>query len=100
VSVAKVVIARDRATAHRESSSAAPELAEVAEYVRERPLTAIMVAAAAGFIFNGGMSTRVGRAITSFVVPIVLRSLITDAIVSSFTADHDRQAVPGRERSK
>jgi hypothetical protein len=99
VSVAKAVIARDRATAHRERGSAAPELAEVAEYVRERPLTAIMVAAAAGFIFNGGMSTRAGRAITSFVVPLVLRGVITNAIVNSFSADSGRQAVSGRERS-
>jgi hypothetical protein len=100
VSVAKVVIARDRATAHRERGASAPELAEVAQYIRDRPLTAIIVAAAAGFIFNGGMSSRVGRAVTSFVVPIVLRGVITDLVVNAFSADPDRAAVRGSERSK
>jgi hypothetical protein len=90
VSVAKVVIARDRATAHRERGSVVPELAEVAHYARDRPLTAIIVAAAAGFIFNGGMSSRVGRAVTSFAVPIVLRGVITDVVVNAFSADPDR----------
>jgi hypothetical protein len=101
VSVAKVVIARDRATAHRERHSGVPQLAEAAEYIRERPLTAMMVAAVAGFIFNGGMSSRVGRALTAFIVPIVLRAVVNDAIVSSFTADSGRPAVlNGREWSK
>lgn len=96
-----MVIARDRATAHRERSSAVPQLAEVAEYIRERPLTAVMIAAAVGFVFNGGMSSRVGRALTAFIVPIVLRSVITDTIVSSFTTERGRTAVlNGREWSK
>lgn len=92
MSVARAVIARDRATARRERSSAFPELAEVEQFVRERPLTAMMVAAAAGFIFNGGMTSRAGRAVTAFVVPIVLRGLITSAIVNFVSADSDRQA--------
>jgi hypothetical protein len=99
VSVAKAVIARDRATAHRERGSGVPELAVVEKYVRARPFTAMMVAAAAGFIFNGGATSRAGRAVTAFVVPLVLRGVITNAIVNSFSADSGRQAVSGRERS-
>ncbi len=91
MSVARVVIAQDGATARCESSSAFPELAEAAQFVRERPLTAMVVAAAAGFIFNGGMTSRAGRAVTAFVVPIVLRGLITSAIVNFVSADSDRR---------
>ena len=92
MSVARAVIARDRATARRERSSAVPELAEVAQFVRERPLTSMMVAAAAGFIFNGGMTSRAGRAVTAFVVPIVLRGLITNAILDFVSADSRHSA--------
>jgi len=100
MSVAKVVIARDRATAHREYFGV-PELAEVAEYVRKRPLTAVVVAAAAGFIVNGGMTSRAGRAVTAFVVPIVLRGLISSAIVNFISADSEQNAVrDGKEWSK
>ena len=87
MSVPRGVIARDHATARRERRAPVPELAEVAQFVRERPLTAIMAAAAAGFIFNGGMTSRAGRAITAFVVPIVLRGLITNAILNFVSAD-------------
>jgi hypothetical protein len=100
MSVARAVIARDRATARRERSAAIPELAEVAQFVRERPMTSMMVAAAAGFIFNGGMTSRAGRAVTAFVVPIVLRGLITNAILDFVSADSRSRQVPGTERSK
>jgi len=92
MSVARAVIARDRATARRERSAAVPEIAEVAQFVRERPLTSMMIAAAAGFIFNGGMTSRAGRAVTAFVVPVVLRGLITNAILDFVSADSGHRA--------
>jgi hypothetical protein len=92
MSVARAVIARDRATARRERSAAVPEIAEVAQFVRERPLTSMMIAAAAGFIFNGGMTSRAGRAVTAFVVPVVLRGLITNAILDFVSADSGHPA--------
>jgi hypothetical protein len=62
---------------------------DIAEYVRERPMTALGLAAAAGFILNGGANTRIGRAVTGFIVPILLRSVVTGMIVERLTASGD-----------
>jgi hypothetical protein len=100
MSVERTVTVQDRATRRRERGSAFSELAEVKQLVKERPLTAIMVAAAAGFIFNGGMTSRAGRNVTAFVFPIVLRSIITSVIVDFVTAEIRHPASSRRGASK
>jgi hypothetical protein len=75
---------------------------DVSDYVRDEPLTALAIAAAAGFVLGGGVNGRVGLGILTFVGRNVLRGVATSLIVGIFagTSDnvsHDR-ATHGGER--
>jgi hypothetical protein len=54
---------------------------DLAEYVKERPLTSLAIAAAAGFILNGGATSRVCRAVAGFVGPIIIRTAASSLVV-------------------
>ena len=53
---------------------------DVSEFVRDEPLTALAIAAAAGFVFGGGVNRRLGLAILTTVGRIALQSAATSLI--------------------
>ena len=53
---------------------------DVGEFVRDEPLTALAIAAAAGFVLGGGVNRRLGLAILTTVGRIALQSAATSLI--------------------
>ena len=53
---------------------------DVSEFVRDEPLTALAIVAAAGFVLGGGVSRRLGLAILTTVGRIALQSAATNLI--------------------
>jgi len=53
---------------------------DVSDFVRDEPLTALAIAAAAGFVLGGGVNRRVGRVILTIVGRIALQSVATSLI--------------------
>ena len=86
--------------ATRPARSRPPREVDIGRYVRERPITSLMIAAGAGFVLGGGANSRPGRAVAGIVGPMLLRSFVTSAIVelvSSFGADTDESHDNGSE---
>ena len=63
---------------------------DVGDYVRDEPLRSLMVATAAGFILGGGVNSRVGLAMLTFVGRMALRGVVTSSLVELVTGSHDR----------
>ena len=81
---------------------AEPDLGEtLGEYIREEPLTSIAIAGAAGFIFGGGVKSRIGIAALAMVGKTALRGAATNLIVGLFFPGSKRTATgaqnPGDE---
>jgi hypothetical protein len=57
--------------------------------VREEPLRSLAVATAAGFILGGGLNSRIGLALLTFVSRMALRGVVTSSLVELITGSHD-----------
>ena len=68
-------ISANRAARHR----------NVVEYVRNEPLTALAIAAAAGFVLGGGVNRRVGLAVLTIAGRIALSSVATILIARNWS---------------
>lgn len=62
---------------------------DVSELVREEPLTALAIAAAAGFVLGGGVNRRLGLAILTTVGRIALQSAATSLITEMVVGTHE-----------
>lgn len=60
----------------------------VEEYVREAPLGALAIAAAAGFLVGGGLKNRVGLAILAIVGRIAIQSAASTFIEALVAGNH------------
>jgi hypothetical protein len=58
---------------------------DVAEYVKDEPLTALAIASVAGFILGGGITRRLGFAMLTTASQIALRVVATSMIVGIVT---------------
>lgn len=65
----------------------------VSEYVREDPLKAVAIAAAAGFVVGGGLDSRIGRAMLAIVGRIALQSAAT-SLIAGMVAGTDENGRP------
>ena len=72
---------------------------DVAEFVRQEPLTALAIASGAGFILGGGLNSRIGLALLAIVGRIALRGAATSFIVGLVSGDSDDQN-SGREKAR
>jgi hypothetical protein len=71
---------------------------DVAEYVREEPLTALAIAGVTGFVLGGGVNRRVGFGLLAIVGRIALRAVATSVIVGIITGE-DGDGRPGNSRT-
>jgi hypothetical protein len=62
---------------------------DVGDYVRDEPLRSLTVATAAGFVLGGGLKSRIGAAMLTFVGRIALRGVVTSSLVDLVTGSHD-----------
>ena len=60
------------------------------DFVREKPLTAMAISAAAGFILGGGAGTRVRRAALAFVGRLTVRGAVGNLLVGMLTGSNER----------
>jgi hypothetical protein len=63
----------------------------VDEYVRNEPLTALSLAAAAGFIVGGGLKSRIGQAMLAIVGRIALQSAAASLIAGMVVGTHENE---------
>jgi hypothetical protein len=82
------------------STSAAPRRhrsRDVAEYVRDEPLTALAIATTAGFVLGGGvnLNRRIGLAMLTMVGRTVLRGVATSLILGMVTGSYDNAGQDG-----
>jgi hypothetical protein len=61
---------------------------DVGEYVREAPLSALAIAAAAGFLVGGGLKNRVGLAMLAIVGRIAIQGAASTFIESIAAGKH------------
>lgn len=61
----------------------------VAQYVRNEPLSALALAAAAGFVVGGGLNSRVGQALLTMVGRIALQSAAASLIAGMVAGSHE-----------
>jgi len=66
-----------------------PRQRDVAEYIRDEPLTALAIATAAGFILGGGVNRRIGLVMLTIAGRIALRGVTTSLIAGMVTGGHD-----------
>jgi hypothetical protein len=59
------------------------------QYVRDEPLSALAIAAAAGFIVGGGLNSRIGQAMLAIVGRITLQSVATSLIAGMVAGIHE-----------
>ena len=71
------------------SADSAARYRNVREYVRDEPLTALAIAAVAGFVLGGGVNQRIGLAMLTTVGRIALRSVATSLILGAVTGSRD-----------
>jgi hypothetical protein len=64
---------------------------DVGEFVREEPLSALAIAAGAGFILGGGLNSRIGLALLAIVGRIALRGAATSFIAGLVSGNCDNQ---------
>lgn len=61
----------------------------VGEYVRDEPLGALALAAAAGFVVGGGLKSRIGQALLTIVGRIALQSAAASLIAGMVAGTHE-----------
>jgi hypothetical protein len=66
------------------ANHAAPQR-KVGDYVRDEPLTALAIAAAAGFVLGGGVNRRLGLAMLTMVGRVALRNVAASVIAGVIT---------------
>ena len=71
------------------SANSAARHRDVSEYVRDEPLTALAIAAVAGFVLGGGVNRRLGLAMLTIVGRIALRGVATSLIFGMVTGGND-----------
>lgn len=71
------------------SANNAPRHRDVGQYVRDEPLTALAIAAVAGFVLGGGVNRRLGLAMLTMAGRIAFRGVATSLIVGMVTGSHD-----------
>ena len=81
-----------------ESTDSAMLYQNVSRYVRDEPLTALAIAAAAGFLFGGGVNRRVGLGMLAIVGRIVWRDIASSLIVGTLSSGDDRRRRARAER--
>ncbi len=64
---------------------------DIADYIREEPLTSLAIAGSVGFIFGGGARSRIGLALLTTVGRIALSGAVTSFVVGLVTGDRDNQ---------
>jgi uncharacterized membrane protein YebE (DUF533 family) len=79
------------------SADSAARRRDVVEYVRDEPLTALAIAAMAGFVLGGGVNRRIGLTMLTIVGRIALSGVATSLIagIMSGSNDHLRQDSAG-----
>ena len=71
---------------------------ELTEMIRSRPVTAVAVSAAAGFIWGGGAGGRFGRALLIYIGQALIRESIVN-VVSNAVINNGRNPRGNRERT-
>lgn len=61
---------------------------DIAEYIKQEPVTALAIAGAAGFVLGGGITRRVGLAVLTAVSRIALRAVATSLVLGVVTRDY------------
>ncbi len=61
---------------------------DVGDYVRESPLSALAIAAAAGFLVGGGLKNRVGLALLAMVGRVAIQGAATTFIEAIAAGNH------------
>jgi hypothetical protein len=64
---------------------------DIAEYIREEPLTSLAIAGGVGFIFGGGARSRIGLALLTTVGRIALSGAVTSFVVGLVDGNRDNQ---------
>jgi len=72
---------------------------DVREYIRHEPVTALAMAAVAGFIVSGEASARPGLALLAFIGQIAVREAATYFVIGT-VADSDRARRDLQNRSR
>jgi hypothetical protein len=54
---------------------------DIGEYIREEPLTSLVIAGGVGFILGGGANSRIGLALLTIVGRIALRGAASSFVV-------------------
>lgn len=70
----------------------------VAEYVRETPITALAIAAAAGFLIGGGLKNRLGLAILGIVGRVAIQGAATTFMAALATGNDHNETPNGASR--
>jgi hypothetical protein len=76
-------------TSTNSSAPRRPRSTDVAEYVRDEPLTALAIAIAAGFVLGGGVNRRIGLAILTMVGRTALSGVANGLILGMVTGSND-----------
>jgi len=72
----------------------------VSEFVRDEPLTALAIAAAAGFVLGGGVNRRLGLAILTMAGRIALQSAAASLITGMVVGTHEKRKTEHGQRSQ
>jgi hypothetical protein len=67
----------------------------VGEYVRETPISAMAVAAAAGFLIGGGLKNRLGLAILGITGRVAIQGAAT-TFMAALATGNDHNEAPNR----
>jgi len=60
----------------------------LSEYVNDEPVTAVVIAAAAGFVLGGGVNRRIGLAMLTLLGRIAFRSVAANLIFEAVSGGH------------
>ncbi len=69
------------------------EDSELTQWIKRRPLTAVAIGAAAGFVWGGGAGGRFGRSLLLYAGQAVVRDTVANALSDAIVDD-------GRKRHK
>src|ERR1700722_7318155 len=63
---------------------------QLTRFIKAQPVTSLSVAAAVGFVFGGGLNSRIGLALVTIGSRAALRGFVVTALTGAFTgARHD-----------
>jgi len=66
---------------------------ELTQWIKRRPLTAVAIGAAAGFVWGGGAGGRFGRSLLLYAGQAIVRDTVANALSDAIVED-------GRKRHK